>query len=105
VKHNFTVNFYRELGDDVEVVQKTFPGRPLIEQLQAQLCAELDENPALRGTYTVTLASVQGSDERFTVHFAFEHPGKRAHAKAMFRHELQATYTFFGMAGSFEVRD
>jgi len=102
--HEFAVDFTRYVSDDQEIAEAAFPGRPLREQLELQLCTELDENPILAGTYKVQSLTIAGDEERFQVQFNYQHPGKKGHALQPFRAELQATYDRYGMAGSFNIR-
>ena len=64
----------------------------------------MDENPALKGTYTVTGTVIDGGMEIFTVEFAYEHPADRFHARRILRCELQETFDRYGMAGRFDIQ-
>jgi hypothetical protein len=104
MKHEFTVRFRREVSEDLESAEENFPGRPIPAQLTAQLCAELDENPVLRGTYTVAESTIDNGNEEFIVFFAFEN--KLADcliARMNFQTILQETYDRYGMAGTFRI--
>lgn len=105
MKHEFAVRFAREVSDNLEVLdaRNLLPGRPLIERLTAQLCDELDENPELRGTYTVSASKVSGEEEVHFVHFAHNDLDDRVIATMNFRQILQETYDRYGMAGSFRI--
>jgi hypothetical protein len=105
VRHLFTVDFARDYAENIEYAQAGFPGLPEEEQLRAQFCAELDENPALKGTYTVSGTVVDDGMEIYTVEFDYNHPAEdRFHARRIFRCELQETCDRYGMEGSFNIR-
>jgi hypothetical protein len=105
MRHEFAVDFQREEGDDLEFAQANYPDRPRAEQLTAQLCTELDENPAVKGTYTVKAATIEHGAETFTLLFAFDTPEEnREAALQLFRAVLQRTYDRYGMAGRFNIQ-
>ena len=103
MRHEFTVDFDREVADDREFAEANFPDRSLPEQLKAQFYVELRENPVWNGAYAMVAATLEDGAETYTVRFHFEHRGKREHAKRIFREELQETYDRYGMAGSFHI--
>lgn len=103
MKHEFTVQFEREVSDDLEYAKALRPDCAPIVQLAAQLCAELDENPELRGTYTVSTTTAHGNRETHYVCFAHNDLDDRVIARVNFRQILQETYDRYGMAGSFRI--
>ena len=97
----YIVRFIRETADDLEVVAQTFPhlAHDPSQQLLEQFKLELNQNPALRGLWTV-LRSEPNADQYFVwvgFHWSV--------ALGLLVTTLQSTYDTHGMAGSFEVLD
>jgi len=103
MRHEFAVRFERDVAETLDSAVALLPGRPLHEQLAAQLCAELDENPELRGTYTVAETITDEYQEVHTVHFLHNDLDDEVMARINFRQILQNTYDLYGMSGSFHI--
>lgn len=103
MRHEFQVTFERDAESDRPFAVQNFPDKKGTPQLTAQLCAELDQNPRLCGTYAKPRATRDGC--RFTIKFRFNHAGKRAAALPAFRKVLQRTYDRWHMAGLFNIHD
>jgi len=103
MKYEFRVKFWRSWEDDREVIEKTFPNLHPLAGAVAQFCAELDNNPVLKGNYTVENAELNHghTEERFTVLFAFEF---NPDPFQTFRSCVQKGFNE-GMAGEYAIDD
>jgi hypothetical protein len=100
MKYEFRVKFWRDWGQDEEVVKSAFPTLNPLAGAVAQFCAELDENPVLKDNYTVENAAFAEHNEvHFTVLFTFEFNPDPFQS---FRSCLQKTFNE-GMAGEFNI--
>jgi hypothetical protein len=106
---HFTVEFTRNVQENLEKAQANFPGRLLIDQLRHQFLLELRQNPFFATVvqpFAVHSSEIICGEESYRVTFTFDHVlPDRARVRQVLQDALQSSYDRYNMTGRFFIVD
>jgi len=104
MKHTITVEFTRNVDDNLDIARENFPGLPPGQQLRYQFRAELNASEKLKDTYTIKMTTICGGIETYYADFEFQHDSSNPIKAAQdFQAMLQEVFDTHGVTGEFTI--